>query len=229
MQTPESISVIIPTRNESESLPSCLVRVWDVPEVKEIIVVDASDDQHTVNVAELFGARVFLASAGRGSQIALGADKASHSIIWILHADNWPHPQSGHAIRQLLGKIQYSAGAFTKKFRESTWLNFGAEFRCSILHNMAGIRFGDQGVFFRKSVLESIGGFPQVPLMEEFEFFKKIKKHSAGKIGLIPLPILTSSRKFQKHGSFKVYWIMARVLALYYMGTKPEELVKIYR
>lgn len=230
MDSPISISVIIPTRNESENLPSSLARVRDIQEVEEIILVDASAERDaTRHVAERFGAVLKTCRPGRGTQIAAGTRHAKGDILWILHADTWPHPESGRAILRFLNPKKNVAGGFTKRFRESTRINIGSEFRCHFLFRTAGILFGDQGIFFRREVLDQIGGFPEVPLMEEFELLRKIRKQKLGDIGLIPLPLLTSCRRFTQRGTIRVYITMARILALYYLGVSPIRLAKLYR
>lgn len=230
MEASGKISVVIPTRNESENLPSCLARIRDIREVTEIIVVDASSDGNaTQRIAEQFGVTILPSQPGRGSQLAAGSRQATGDTVWILHADTWPHPEAGQAILRFFTNPKNVAGGFTKRFRESTRLNIGSEFRCHFLFHTAGILFGDQGIFFRREVLDQIGGFPEVPLMEEFELLRKIRKQKLGDIGLISLPLLTSCRRFTQRGTIRVYITMARILALYYLGVSPDRLAKLYK
>ena len=227
MTSTDSISVLVPTRNEQENLLACLTRIRDVPEVSEVIVIDSSDDDKALEIARGFECNALKSAPGRGMQIALGSRHAKGEILWIIHADTWPHPQSGQAILRSFDCPNVVGGAFTKRFRESTRLNWGSEWRCQALHFLANIQFGDQALFVRAETLKKIGGFPEVPLMEEFELVSKITK--LGRLKLIALPALTSARRFRKHGALKLYWTMTRVMALYYLGKSPEELARIYR
>ncbi len=227
MTSTDSISVLVPTRNEQENLLACLTRIKDVPEVREVIVIDSSDDDQVVEIAQDFGCQTLKSVPGRGTQIALGSRHAKGEIIWIIHADTWPHPESGQAILRSFECPNVVGGAFTKRFREATRLNWGSEWRCHALHFLANIQFGDQALFVRAETLRKVGGFPEVPLMEEFELIRKITQ--LGRLKLIALPALTSARRFQKRGALKLYWTMTRVMALYYLGKSPEELARIYR
>lgn len=227
MASPDSISVLVPTRNEQENLLACLTRIGDVPEVSEVIVIDSSDDDQVLKIARKFRCQTLQSAPGRGIQIAMGCRHAKGEIIWIIHADTWPHPQSGKEILRSFECPNVVGGAFTKRFRESTRLNWGSEWRCRALHFLANIQFGDQALFVRADILRKVGGFPEVPLMEEFELIRKITQ--LGRLKLIALPALTSARRFQKRGALKLYWTMTRVMTLYYLGKSPEELARIYR
>jgi rSAM/selenodomain-associated transferase 2 len=222
----QTISVVIPTLNEAESLPETVCRARANPEVCEIIVVDGGSQDNTRDVAEKLGCRVLASPPGRGGQMRLGAAQARGDVVLLLHADTWLPPDAGRAALECLRDPAVVAGGFWKTFRNPSWLMMGSRFRCGLRLWFGRRILGDQGMFIRREVLERIGGVPDMPLMEELELCRRLRK--AGRLVLADATVTTSARRFEKLGVVRTYLRMWLVMIRYRMGASPEELRSLY-
>ena len=225
-QLSPTISVVIPTLNEAGELPETLSRVQALPEVTEVIIVDAGSSDSTCEIAREHHCTVLECEPSRGRQLRLGAEKAKGDIILLLHADTWLPKGAGEAMIECLSQPLVVAGGFHKTFRDRAgYIPFSKlrlEFFCRALKSI----YGDQGIFVRRETLEAVDGVPGIPLMEEFELCKKLS--SQGRLALAKARVQTSSRKFAKEGVLKTYWRMTVCTIRYWLGASPEKLVEIY-
>ena len=222
----QTISVIIPTLNEAESLPETVRRAQVNPEVCDIIVVDGGSQDNTKDVAERLGCRVLESPPGRGGQMRLGAAQARGDVVLLLHADTWLPSDAGRAALDCLRDPSVVAGGFWKTFRNPSWLMRGSRFRCGLRLWFGRRILGDQGMFIRRDVLERIGGVPDMPLMEEFELCRRLCK--AGRLALADATVTTSARRFKKLGVMRTYFRMWSVMIRYRLGASPKELRSLY-
>ena len=199
----ESVSVVIPTLNEADSLPETLRRAKANPEIREIIVVDGGSSDRTKSIARDFGCRVLEGATGRGGQLRLGASGAKGDVVLLLHADTWLPPNATRAVLDCLRDASVVGGGFWKVFRDPPLLLRGSRFKCATRLVFGGLVLGDQAMFIRRDVLGQIGGVPSVPLMEEFELCRKLRK--VGRLALADATVTTSARRFVKHGIFRTY------------------------
>jgi rSAM/selenodomain-associated transferase 2 len=223
---PATISAVIPTLNEAEALGETVRRARQVAEISEIIVVDGGSVDATREVARSLSCRVLESPAGRGGQMRLGAQAATGDVILLLHADTWLVPGCGKEIINCFRDSMVVAGGFWKVFRQAgPWLR-GARFRCSI-RLFVGRRFlGDQAIFVRREVLAAIDGVPDMPLMEEFELCRKLRR--VGRLALADATVSTSARRFARLGVARTYFRMWWVTLRYRLGTSPQELRRLY-
>lgn len=222
----QTISVVIPTLNEEVSLPETVSRARANPEVCEIIVVDGGSRDDTRAVAERLGCGVLESPPGRGGQMRFGAARARGDVVLLLHADTWLPPEAGSAALECLREPSVVAGGFWKTFRDASWLMRGARFRCGLRLWFGRRILGDQGIFVRRDVLEKIGGVPDMPLMEELELCRRLRK--AGRLVLAAATVTTSARRFRQHGVVRTYLRMWWVMLRYRCGTAPAELRRLY-
>jgi rSAM/selenodomain-associated transferase 2 len=223
---PKTISVVIPTLNEAASLKEVIERVRRVPEVCEIIVSDGGSRDETCEIATGLGCRVLRGAAGRGGQMRRGAAEAKGDVVLLLHADTWVPPEAGRAMLNCLRDASVSGGGFWKVFRErNPWL-LGSRLKCAIRLYLGRRIMGDQAMFARREVLKEIGGVPDMPLMEEFELCRRLRK--VGRLALADAVVITSARRFKKLGVVRTYLRMWRVTLSYWFGMKPQELRRIY-
>lgn len=221
-----SISVVIPALNEAATLADTVQRVRTVREVAEIIVVDGGSRDDTGALAEKLGCRVVRSDRGRGRQMRTGAAAATAPVILLLHADTWVEPDMGRAILDALRDPRVVGGGCWKVFREPHWLMRGSRCKCAMRFHLFRRFMGDQAMFIRRDALEAIGGVPDVPLMEEFELCRMLKRK--GRLALAATTVITSARRFQKLGVLRTYARMWRVTLLYYLGTPLEKLRQLY-
>ena len=220
-----ALSLIIPTLNEASELPETLKRARAIPEVKEIIVVDAGSTDDTEAIAREHNCTILESEPSRGKQLRLGAQRASGDVILFLHADTWLPENAGVVITKSLSRPLVITGGFYKRFRDGGALP-GSRLRCWLLWALTNRLFGDQAIFVKRTVLETIGGVPDVPLMEEFELCKKLSAH--GRIALASTTVFTSARKFREYGTLKTHWLMTRCRIRYWLRTSPQRLAEIY-
>lgn len=221
-----SISVVIPTFNEATALPETLAHLRNIPEVGEIIVADGGSGDGTRELASALGCRVLAGARGRGLQLRQGAAVASGDVVLMVHADTWLPPDAGQALLRCLRDRTVVGGGYWKQFREPHPLLRGSRWRCATRLYLARRVLGDQALFARRAVLEKIGGVPPLPLMEESELCRRLRRE--GRLALAPAVVSTSARRFTRLGVWRTYARMWRVTLLYHLGTSPEKLRRIY-
>ncbi|MGE3312172.1 MAG: TIGR04283 family arsenosugar biosynthesis glycosyltransferase [Limisphaerales bacterium] len=220
------LSVVMPVWNEERDLPETIGRLKNVPEVAEIVVVDAGSTDGTRALAASLGCRVVTGPRSRGAQLRMGAKEATGDILWMVHADTRVGPDAGAALLRCLRDPLVVAGAFWKRFDDGPWFMRGSRFRCGLRLIWARRLLGDQAIFVRRSALEAVGGVPDQPLMEEVELCRRLRR--VGRIALAGASVATSIRRFRRWGIARTYWLMWKVGRGYDRGVPPEELVRWY-
>ncbi|MFC1844914.1 TIGR04283 family arsenosugar biosynthesis glycosyltransferase [Thermodesulfobacteriota bacterium] len=220
------ISIIIPTRNEAESLRELLPELAAVPGV-ELLVVDGGSTDNTVDIARSSGAKVLSASLGRAEQMNAGAEAARGKIFLFLHCDTKLATGFVGQVRNTLKRPGISAGAFQLSIA-------GKGFGLRILERLVNFRskilqmpYGDQGIFVTADMFFSVGGFPLQPIMEDYELMRRLKKK--GKIEILSLAATTSARRWEKLGVLKTTLLNQAIIIGYLFGVSPEKLAGWYR
>ena len=232
MKAPK-ISIIIPVFNEAATIEQTLTRLQDVPDV-EVIVVDGGSQDETVTLAKScctkFASdsecKVIFASAGRACQMNAGAAVATGDILLFLHADTQLPPQFDSLVRQVLQNPDIIAGAFELRIDANLWGLGLIEKMVNLRSRFFSMPYGDQAIFIKASTFHDIGGFPDIPIMEDFELMRCLKRQ--GRIAIVPAPVLTSGRRWQKLGVLKTTLINQLMIAGYFLGIPPTQLVRLY-
>jgi rSAM/selenodomain-associated transferase 2 len=219
------LSIIIPTLNEELMITEVLKRIGTGV---EIIVVDGVSTDTTREIAEELGAKVIISeNKGRAVQMNLGAKIARGDILLFLHGDTLLPSNYQEVIINTLSQSGIIAGAFELKIT-------GEEKSLRLVEKLVNWRshffslpYGDQGIFLKASVFEDLGGFPDLPIMEDFELIQRLKKR--GKIGIVAAAVTTSGRRWQKLGVWKTTLINQLVILGYYLQISPQILKKFYR
>lgn len=223
---PRTISIVIPTLNETGELAETVRRARALPEVCEIIVVDGGSRDRTRELAAELGCTVLTAPASRGGQLRLGASRATGDVVLLLHADTWLPPEAGRAVLACFRDERVVGGGFWKIFRDPHWLMRGSRARCALRLWFGGRILGDQATFVRRDSLERLGGVPDVPLMEDIELSRRLRR--LGRLALANATVSTSTRRFRKLGVLRTYLRMAHVTLRHWLGATPEELRQLY-
>jgi glycosyltransferase involved in cell wall biosynthesis len=241
------ISVVIPVLNERASLPATIAALRACHGVSEIIVADGGSTDGTVQWLQTQPDIVLVRSMrGKGPQINVGATVAFHVsgasdisetmarpdppdiCLLFLHADCIISQPAIDALHAALADQQLAGGAFYIRFAESrprslrlvAWgINVRARFRNSAT--------GDQGIFVRKSVFESIGGAPEWPLFEDVELVRRIKR--AGKFAVLRTPLTVSGRRYIEHGVLRTALLIYSLRLAYWLGVPPQRLKNWFR
>ncbi|AFZ12428.1 glycosyl transferase family 2 [Crinalium epipsammum PCC 9333] len=221
----ERISIIIPVLNEENTIIQTLSNLENASNI-EIIVVDGGSKDETIAVAKSFGVQVISSGLGRATQMNMGATVATGDILLFLHADTRIPPNFDILIRQALTG-NFIAGAFELKIDANLRGIRLIEKMVNLRSHLFSLPYGDQAIFIRSKVFHEIGGFPNLPIMEDFVFIRQLKKMD--KIKIIPQPVLTSGRRWQKLGVIKTTLINQLIIIGYFLGVSPNQLARWYR
>ncbi|MEA5566887.1 TIGR04283 family arsenosugar biosynthesis glycosyltransferase [Anabaena sp. UHCC 0399] len=220
------ISIIIPTLNEAANIKQAIFTTQSSKNI-EIIVVDAVSEDDTVAIANALGVKVISSIPGRAAQMNLGAAVASGEILLFLHADTRLPMGFDEMIRTALQQPGVVAGAFTLQIDAPVFALRLVEWGVKWRSHFWQMPYGDQAIFMTKSVFQEIGCFPEMPIMEDFELIRRLQR--IGKIFILSVPVITSSRRWLQKGLLKTTLINQIVVIGYLLGVAPERLRKLYR
>jgi rSAM/selenodomain-associated transferase 2 len=219
-----SISVVIPTLNEQDELPAALAHLTtggDRP--GEIIVADGGSRDGTVALARGFGCRVVPVSpSGRARQLNAGAAAAGGDIILFLHADTWLAPGALRALRESLAAPAVVGGAFARRFRSGSRLLQVSCRLADLRGAWLGWHLGDQAMFARRAAFARLGGFALIPVFEDLEFARRLKR--LGRVVTLRPPVVSSGRRFAQRGPWRTTLSDAWLTCRYLAGAAPERL-----
>jgi rSAM/selenodomain-associated transferase 2 len=217
------ISVIVPALNEAATIARTLARLRE-PEVLEIVVVDGRSEDGTAAIARPLADRVIEAPAGRAQQMNAGATIARGEVLFFLHADTVPPQGFAAAIVTACGEA--IGGRFDVELDAP-----GLAYRVigegiNLRSRWSGLFTGDQGLFVRRDVFESLGGYPDQPLLEDLALARAMKRR--GRTAALRLRVSTSARRWQRHGVLRTVFLMWWIRALYFFGIAPERIARLY-
>ena len=235
------LSIIIPTLNEESfieknlaSIRKQLLAIGNELSA-EIIVADGGSRDRTVETARRFADRVCISDKGRGEQMNAGAKVSKGDLLLFLHADSILYLSGIVNMLKVMEDNNIVGGAFRLKIDSPTpmyrcWgkiafkiISSAANMRSRIL----GIAYGDQGIFVRRNIFYAVGGYPDISIMEDVEFVKRLK--GKGKFIILSECITTSSRRWDREGILYTTirnWIL---ISLYLIGASPNRLKGWYR
>lgn len=220
------LSVIIPVLNEVKTIEQTLQHIQPHTPV-EIIVVDGGSQDGTLERVQALGIKGILAPRGRAHQMNAGAAIASGEVLLFLHADTRLPQDFDRLATRALAQPGCLAGAFTLAIddprRSLRWVEMGVNVRSRLLQ----FPYGDQALFLKATTFNELGDFPEQPFMEDFEFIRRIKRQ--GRIAIVPTPVVTSARRWQKLGVWQTTLINQMAIAAYLFGISPETIAQWYR
>jgi hypothetical protein len=219
----ENISVVIPTLNEAAQIAD---RVFELRAVSgiEVIVVDGGSADGTLDRALAAGARAYSSPPGRARQMNLGAAMALSPILLFLHADTRLPADFAESVRWTLSLEGVVAGAFELRIESA-----GRGLR--LIERLANARsrrlqmpYGDQALFLTAEAFRQSGRFPEIPLMEDFNFVRRLKRR--GRIAIVPAPVLTSARRWMQRGVFRQTCLNQALICGCLLGVSPDRLAR---
>jgi len=221
------LSIIIPALNEVENIERLLRELAVTCPEAEIIVVDGGSRDGSLEVVQSFP-RVRLVSAvrGRAKQMNAGAKVAGGNILLFLHADTHPPTGAHQAIEEAMADPKTVGGRFDVRFDSARPLSRMIAALMNLRSRHSGICTGDQAIFVTREIFEELGGYPDIPLMEDVEFTRRLKRK--GRLACLRLQVTTSARKWEREGILRTILLMWTLRFLYFIGVPPERLHRMY-
>jgi rSAM/selenodomain-associated transferase 2 len=225
------VSIVIPTYNEANSIPAVLDRLMQVRGDFEVLVADGSSTDRTrETVREIASAyprllRLVESVRHRATQLNEAARQAGGDIFLFLHADMLAPPQTVESIERSLRDASVAGGNFQIVFEGDTFVErfFTWAYR---VRRPFGIYYGDSGVFVRRSIFERLGGFKPIPIMDDYEFIRRLER--AGRTVCLNPPMLVSDRRWRVQGLFRTLSSWVWIQTLFSLGVPAERLARWY-
>jgi rSAM/selenodomain-associated transferase 2 len=230
MSAPFTISIIVPVLDEAEGINSIIahLRALNRDNTAEIIVVDGDPQGGTINAIRDAGVVKIISGKGRARQMNSGASLASGDILLFLHADTLLPNNALATIAVAMSDGRFVAGAFDLGINTDRPIFRITEKYVFLRTRLTRVPFGDQAIFIRRAYFEKIGGYQDIPLMEDVEIMGRIRKRG-GRICIIPAKVLTSPRRWEKEGILFCTFRNWTIQMLYALGVPPEQLQKLYQ
>lgn len=217
------ISVVMPVLNEEKLVERSLEVLSDWPDL-ELIVADGGSNDQTVELAARY-AKVVTSPPGRAVQMNAGAREAKGEVLWFVHVDTTPPPDAADHIRAAVAK-EFVGGAFRTRFDEPTpfWdlLTWFDNHRTRIFR----VYFGSRAMFVLTDTFWEVGGFPEIPFLEDVAFSRKMRQ--AGRTVMLDAVALESFRRFQKKGPIRQLLLDMVLLGAFELGVSPWFLARFY-
>lgn len=229
--TDTKISVIVPVFNEPPEVLEKLGRVAELDYLAEIVISDASNDPETLSSLQMLqsvNSLVHIVQSpipGRATQMNAGANAARHDVFWFLHADTKVPDSAPHKILQELHHAR-GWGRFDIRFDNPNRIMRMVSFFMNLRSATTGICTGDQAIFMHRQLFDAVGGFPKIPLMEDVEISRKLKRYS--RPVRIKTPVVTSARRWEQKGYLYTIVLMWKLRFLNWVGVSPAKLAAMY-
>jgi len=223
-------SIIIPVLGEQEGIGTCLKNLRDrgLTDSRQIIVVDGDPAGSTIDLIRDGDVLCLKGAPGRARQMNAGAAAAEGQILLFLHADTTLPEKALEKISRVMATGRYVAGAFDLAIDSDRWLLKYIAMRASFRSRLNRIPYGDQAIFVDRAYFERMGGFKEIPIMEDVDLMRRIKKDRK-RIRILRDRVLTSSRRWEAEGPLYTTLRNQCLLFLYYLGVRPEKRVEFYR
>jgi len=228
------ISAIIVAYNEEVRIQSIIgeLRKQQFSGEYEIILADGSSTDNTISLAEQGGISIIKCRSGKACQMNDAAKVARGDVLFFVHADMKLADNTMSVIQKQID-LGFDGGGFANVFDEynnkikniGTWMNF--RFINKREQSDSGIFYGDNGIFVKRSVIDALQGFKEIPIMEDYDFSKRMRQHFKV-IKIKQPPIIISARRHIKVGFFKTRFQWIAIRKLYQLGVQPKVLAQWY-
>lgn len=223
------ISVIIPTLNATPGLRETMLSLMeglDAGLVRELILTDGGSTDGVEKMADFVGAELVIGEAGRGGQLKRGAERAEGDWLLVLHADTWMPEGWAEAVVQHLAKSYDKALVFSLSFRDAKgfWPKMTAGW-ANLRTKRFDLPYGDQALLISRELYDEIGGYADMPLMEDVDLARRLK----GKIVLSPLRVRTDPSRYRTSGWWRQGARNLFRLLRFRLGADPATLSRGYR
>jgi rSAM/selenodomain-associated transferase 2 len=220
-----NISVVIPVLNEEKTIVAALQALL-LLRPHEILVVDGGSSDRTRDACVSLNVKVINSERGRARQMNCGARHASGEILLFLHADTRLPESALNDIGNALGDERCPGGRFDVELEGSHWMLKIIGALINYRSRATKVGTGDQAIFVRRDVFERIGGYPDIPLMEDIALCRALKR--LGRIACLRSRVVTSARRWESDGVWSTIVRMWTLKFLYLAGVSPARLIKFY-
>lgn len=220
-----NISVVLPVLNEEQSIRGTLQSLIRLTPY-EIIVVDGGSRDRTLEICKEFAVDVMHAERGRARQMNVGARRASGEVLLFLHADTRLPQSALNDIAAALSDSRYLGGRFDVELEGAHWMLKIVGTLINYRSRATKIATGDQALFVRREVFDRMGGFPDIPLMEDIGFCRALKR--IGGVACLRSRVITSARRWERDGVWRTIFKMWSLKVCYLAGVSPIRLKRFY-
>jgi rSAM/selenodomain-associated transferase 2 len=219
------ISVIIPILNEAKNIVATLQALLPLGP-SELFIVDGGSSDDTRAICRQFNVEVLTSPRGRAAQMNYGSRRATGDVLLFLHADTRLPPTAFNDIQAALSDPRFVGGRFDIQLDGDHWMLRVIGATISLRSRLSKVGTGDQGIFVRREVFQRMGGFPEIPLMEDIALCRALKR--LGEVACLRSKVITSARRWESDGVWRTIFRMWMLKSLYLMGVSPHRLKRYY-
>jgi rSAM/selenodomain-associated transferase 2 len=221
------LCIVVPALDEAANLARLLPDLARRCPGAEVIVVDGgSRDETPAVVGRHSGARLLVSARGRARQMNAGARAAAGDVLLFLHADTRLPDGAAAAIERALAGPRVVGGRFDVGFDSPRPVFRMIAWFMNARSRLSGICTGDQAIFVRREDFDAVGGYPDIPLMEDIELSRRLKRR--GRLHALRLRVTTSARKWEREGPLRTVGLMWALRGLHFCGVAPARLHRWY-
>jgi rSAM/selenodomain-associated transferase 2 len=219
------ISVIVPVFNEEKNIAVTLAELQRL-KPDEMILVDGGSSDATREICQHFGVELYLSRPGRATQMNVGAQRATGDVLLFLHADTRLPTSAFDDIRAALQDRKVLGGRFDLQLDNPRPMLKLVGFMISLRSRLSKVGTGDQAIFVRREIFRELGGYPDLPLMEDVAFSRALKRHGA--VACLRSRVVSSARRWEMDGIWRTILKMWTLKTLYLLGISPVRLKRYY-
>ncbi|MFO1310907.1 MAG: TIGR04283 family arsenosugar biosynthesis glycosyltransferase [Burkholderiales bacterium] len=220
------LCIVVPVLDEAPRIGSLLARLQPMRERGvRIVVADGGSRDASAEIARAGADRVLVAPRGRASQMNAGAACCTAAIVLFLHADTvLPEDGDRHVLEAVARGARW--GRFDVRIDDRRAVFRVVESMMNLRSRLTGVATGDQAIFVRRDLFESVGGYPAIALMEDVALAKALRRH--GRCACLRARVVTSARRWNRHGVWRTIALMWWLRAAYFLGADPSRLAARY-
>ncbi|ATX81806.1 transferase 2, rSAM/selenodomain-associated [Mariprofundus ferrinatatus] len=221
-----TVAAVVPVLNEAALLSVLIDRLRSL-NLDECVIVDGGSSDSTCTMLEKSGLTWISSEAGRAKQMNAGSAMCKADIILFIHADTFLSSSCLEALREVCKRSEVIAGRFNLRLSGKQSIYRVIESMINLRSRISKISTGDQCIFVRRAQFEAMGGFTDIPLMEDVELSMRLKRQ--GEIACLREQVVTSSRRWEQFGPMNTLLLMWKLRILFWMGVAPDKLAVMYR
>ena len=223
-----ALSIVVPMLNEAANLPALIAHlsIWR-ERACEVVLVDGGSDDGSVELARAAGLRVIDSARGRALQMNAGAALCGGEILLFLHDDTRLPDAADVAVCHALTSPARHWGRFDVRIEGRPAMLRVVAAAMNLRSRLSGIATGDQAIFVRRTLFETVGGFPELALMEDIALSARLRKHAWPVC--LRARVRTCGRRWEQRGVWRTIVLMWRLRWAYWRGVPAERLAEAYK